>query len=162
MQTFQQYYPMNQNYNQQMQPNPYLQRMEQLQQFQQSLQPQVGAQMSLPNQFSALGKVVENIDTVKTTEIPYQGVYYFPTADGSTIFTKRWLENGQTQILAFKPILEEETIKSSTNDLESVLGANMSVLEGITESLNTLHDKIDKISKENTTLREKKGEVADE
>ena len=160
MQTFQQYYPINQNYNQQMQPNPYMQRMEQLQQFQQSLQPPI--QQPMQNQFSALGKVVENIDTVKTTEIPYQGVYYFPTADGSTIFTKRWLENGQTQILAFKPILEEETVNSSTNDLESVLGANMSVLEGITESLNTLHDKIDKISKQNTTSRAKKGEVADE
>lgn len=160
MQTFQQYYPINQNYNQQMQPNPYMQRMEQLQQFQQSLQPPI--QQPMQNQFPALGKVVENIDTVKTTEIPYQGVYYFPTADGSTIFTKRWLENGQTQILAFKPILEEETVNSSTNDLESVLGANMSVLEGITDSLNTLHDKIDKISKQNTTSRAKKGEVADE
>ena len=160
MQTFQQYYPINQNYNQQMQPNPYMQRMEQLQQFQQSLQPPI--QQPMQNQFPALGKVVESIDTVKTTEMPYQGVYYFPTADGSTICTKRWLENGQTQILAFKPILEEETVNSSTNDLESVLGANMSVLEGITDSLNTLHDKIDKISKQNTTSRAKKGEVADE
>ena len=80
MQTFQQYYPINQNYNQQMQPNPYMQRMEQLQQFQQSLQPPI--QQPMQNQFPALGKVVENIDTVKTTEIPYQGVYYFPTADG--------------------------------------------------------------------------------
>lgn len=160
MQTFQQYYPMNQNFSQPIQPNPYMQRMEQLQQFQQSLQPPI--QQPMQNQFSALGKVVENIDTVKTTEIPYQGVYYFPTADGSTIFTKRWLENGQTQILAFKPILEEEMINSSINDLESVLGANTSVLEGITESLNNLHEKIDKISKQNTTSRAKKGEIADE
>lgn len=160
MQTFQQYYPMNQNFSQPIQPNPYMQRMEQLQQFQQSLQPPI--QQPMQNQFSALGKVVENIDTVKTAEIPYQGVYYFPTADGSTIFTKRWLENGQTQILAFKPILEEEMINSSINDLESVLGANTSVLEGITESLNNLHEKIDKISKQNTTSRAKKGEIADE
>ena len=160
MQTFQQYYPMNQNFSQPIQPNPYMQRMEQLQQFQQSLQPPI--QQPMQNQFSALGKVVENIDTVKTTEIPYQGVYYFPTADGSTIFTKRWLENGQTQILAFKPILEEEMINSSINDLESVLGANTSVLEGITESLNNLHEKIDKISKQNTTSRAKKREIADE
>ena len=53
-------------------------------------------------------------------------------------------------------------INSSINDLESVLGANTSVLEGITESLNNLHEKIDKISKQNTTSRAKKGEIADE
>ena len=161
MQTFQQYYPMNQNYNQQMQPNPYLQRMEQLQQFQQTLQPPI--QQPMANQFPTLGKIVESIDIVKATDIPMDGnMYYFPTADGSAVYGKRWMNNGQTQILAFKPILEEEMIKSSTNDLESVLGANMSVLEGIADSLNTLHDKIDKISKQNTTSRSKKGDVADE
>ena len=161
MQTFQQYYPINQNYNQQMQPNPYLQRMEQLQQFQQTLQPPI--QQPMANQFPTLGKIVESIDIVKATDIPMDGnMYYFPTADGSAVYGKRWMNNVQTQILAFKPILEEEMIKSSTNDLESVLGANMSVLEGITESLNTLHDKIDKISKQNITSRAKKGEVADE
>lgn len=161
MQTFQQYYPMNQNFSQPIQSNPYMQRMEQLQQFQQSLQPPI--QQPIQNQFPALGKIVESIDIVKATDIPMDGnMYYFPTADGSTIFGKRWLANGQTQILAFKPILEEEMINSSINDLESVLGANTSVLEGITESLNNLHEKIDKISKQNTTSRAKKGEIADE
>ena len=148
-------------YQQPIYQNPYMDnRMANLQALQQSLQPPI--QQPMQNQFPTLGKVVENIDTVKTTEIPYQGVYYFPTADGSTIFTKRWLENGQTQILAFKPILEEEMINSSINDLESVLGVNTSVLEGIAESLNNLHEKIDKISKQNTTSRAKKGEIADE
>lgn len=161
MQTFQQYYPINQNYNQQMQPNPYMQRMEHLQQFQQSLQPPI--QQPMQNQFPALGKIVESIDIVKTTDIPMDGnMYYFPTADGSAVFGKRWLANGQTQILAFKPILEEETIKSSTNDLESLYGANKEVLDGILDNLNTLNEKIDKISKQNTTSRAKKGEVSDE
>ena len=161
MQTFQQYYPINQNYNQQMQPNPYMQRMEQLQQFQQTLQPPI--QQPIANQFPALGKIVESIDIVKATDIPMDGnMYYFPTADGSAVFGKRWLSNGQTQILAFKPILEEETIKSSTSDLELLYGANKEVLEGILANLNTLNEKVDKISKANTPTRAKKGEVADE
>ena len=161
MQTFQQYYPINQNYNQQMQPNPYLQRMEQLQQFQQTLQPPI--QTPIQNQFPALGKIVESIDIVKATDIPMDGnMYYFPTADGSAVYGKRWMNNGQTQILAFKPILEEETIKSSTNDLELLYGANKEVLEGILDNLNTLNEKVDKISKVNTPTRAKKGEVADE
>ena len=161
MQTFQQYYPVNQTYNQPMPLNPYMQRMEQLQQYQQAIQPPA-PQPAIQNQFSALGKVVENIDTVKTTEIPYQGVYYFPTADGSVIYSKQWLPSGQTQILAFKPILEEETVKVTTNELETVVGANSSVLEGIMESINTLHEKIDKISKQNTVSKAKKEIVADE
>ena len=161
MQTFQQYYPINQNYNQPMQPNPYMQRMEQLQQFQQSLQPPI--QPPIQNQFPALGKIVESIDIVKATDIPMDGnMYYFPTADGSAVYGKRWMNNGQTQILAFKPILEEETIKSSTNDLETFYGANKEVLEGILDNLNTLNEKVDKISKANTPTRAKKGEVADE
>lgn len=161
MQTFQQYYPINQNYNQPMQPNPYMQRMEQLQQFQQSLQPPI--QPPIQNQFPALGKIVESIDIVKATDIPMDGnMYYFPTADGSAVYGKRWMNNGQTQILAFKPILEEETIKSSTNDLETLYGANKEVLEGILDNLNTLNEKVDKISKANTPTRAKKGEVADE
>lgn len=161
MQTFQQYYPMNNGFNQQVQPNPYLQRMENLQQFQQSLQPPI--QPPIQNQFPALGKIVESIDIVKATDIPMDGnMYYFPTADGSAVYGKRWMNNGQTQILAFKPILEEETIKSSTNDLETLYGANKEVLEGILDNLNTLNEKVDKISKANTPTRAKKGEVADE
>ena len=158
-------YP-NSNYYSQYQPqfNPYMQRMENLQQFQQALQQPISpAQMSATTQFAPMGKIVESMDIVRVTDIPMDGnMYYFPTADGSTIFGKRWLANGQTQILAFKPILEEEMINSSINDLESVLGANTSVLEGITESLNNLHEKIDKISKQNTTSRAKKGEISDE
>ena len=161
MQTFQQYYPMNQNYNQQMQPNPYLQRMEQLQQFQQTLQPPI--QQPIANQFPTLGKIVESIDIVKATDIPMDGnMYYFPTADGSAVYGKRWMNNGQTQILAFKPILEEETVNSSTDDLKSILGAKMDVLDGILESINTLNEKVDRISKTNTATRAKKGEIADE
>ena len=117
--------------------NPYMDRLTQLQQYQQSL-----------NTFSALGKIVESEDIVKTTDIPMDGnMYYFPTADGSTVFGKRWLANGQTQILAFKPILSEETTNTSTNELETILNGKMNVLDGVLESLNNLHEKIDKISK---------------
>ena len=160
MQNYQPYLPINQGF-QQMQPNPYMQRMEHLQQFQQTLQPTVPQQ--LQNQFPALGKIVESVDIVKTTDIPMDGnMYYFPTADGSTVFGKRWLANGQTQILAFKPILSEETTNTPTSELETLLNGKMNVLDGVLESLNNLHEKIDKISKSNTTSKAKKESVTDE
>ena len=122
-QSFQQptnYYPYNQ-----MQ----LDRMAQLQHFQQSLQP-------APMQMMTLGKIVDSIDIVKATDIPMDGnMYYFPKADGTEIYAKQWMSNGQTRILAFKQVesdsqgnlaLEQEkintgAIKEFTEVLESKL-----------------------------------------
>ena len=86
------------------QTNPYMQRMEQLQQFQQTINPV----QTVQNQFSALGKMVESIDIVKTTDIPMDGnMYYFPKADGTEIYGKAWMQDGRTRILTFKPVLED-------------------------------------------------------
>ena len=72
-----------------MQNNPYLQRMENLQQFQQAInQPQVTAPMTA---FAPLGKIVESVDIVKVTDIPMDGnMYYFPKADGTEIYSKQF------------------------------------------------------------------------
>ena len=121
---------------QQMMQNPYLQRMENLQQFQQTLQPQA--------QIPALGKVVDSIDAVKATDIPMDGnMYYFPTADGNTVFGKRWLSSGQTQILAFKPVLEDDHNNTSSNGEKIEISAIGDVLDGIQREIKNLYEKID-------------------
>lgn len=157
MQQYQNYYPMYQNnYPQQMQ-NPYMQqRMDNLQQFQQAIQqPQM-----VQNQFMPLGKVVESIDIVKATDIPMDGnMYYFPKADGSMVYSKKWLPNGSTQILAFKPILEDDTNISATEEEKLNLSVLSELLEGIHNDVRTLNDKVDKISKSSRT---KKGVEDDE
>ena len=152
MQQYQSYYqaPM---FNQQQ--NPYMQRMDYLQQFQQSLQQPVPNN----NQLVPMGKIVESVDMVKATDIPMDGnMYYFPTADGSSIFGKRWLSNGQTQILAFKPILEDEPSNLSSNQIQIDFGAINDVLSGIQDDIRMLNDKVDKISK----LSRAKKEVAED
>ena len=99
--------PINQYYQQPYMQNPYMQRMENLQQFQQAIQPQ--AQMQGANNFTPLGKIVDSVDIVKATDIPMDGsMYFFPKADGSMVFGKQWLANGQTRILTFKASLDEE------------------------------------------------------
>ena len=132
-----------------MQPqfNPYLQRMENLQQFQQTIQPPVvPTQMSGANQFPTLGKMVESIDIVKATDIPIDGnIYYFPKADGTEIYSKTWLPNGQTRILTFKPVLEDNPNTLSQNEEKLNLEVLGEVLEGIQNDIKTLTDKIDKI-----------------
>lgn len=144
-----------------MQPqfNPYLQRMENLQQFQQAIQPMATNQM--PTQtYNPFGKVVESMDIVKVTDIPMDGnMYYFPQADGQAIYGKKFLPNGQTQILAFKPFLENEPNILSNDEEKSKFDAIEQVLGGIQNDIKTINEKIDKISK---PTRAKKGDVEDE
>ena len=138
------------------QTNPYMQRMENLQQFQQALQPQPQMQTV---QYQPLGKVVDGIDTVKATDIPMDGnVYYFPTADGSAVFGKQWTMDGKTRILTYKPFEEPNHNEVSSEPKESILEDFRGVLEGIQMDIQTLNDKVDRLGKSKTA----KKEVADE
>ena len=153
----------NQNYYPQMQQqnyNPYIDRMNYLQQYQQNLQqPMLPSQMSGTSQFTPLVKIVESVDIVKATDIPMEGnMYYFPTADGSSIYTKRWLPNGQTQVLAFKPTLDSEPNILPNDEVKMQLGAFSDVLTVIQNDIKLLNDKIDKFSK---PIRAKKESVED-
>ena len=161
MQNYQSYYPFNTNY-QPAQQNPYMQRMEYLQQYQQNLQQPV-PQPQMSNQFPALGKIVESIDIVKATDIPMDGnMYYFPTADGSVVYGKQWMPNGQTRILPFKPILESETENVSISCEKFDLEENKRILEGILNDLQSLNEKVDRMAKPNTPTRNKKESATDE
>ena len=147
-----------------MQPqfNPYLQRMENLQQFQQAIQqPQIApAQVQTVNQFPTLGKMVESIDIVKATDIPIDGnIYYFPKADGTEIYSKTWLSNGQTRILTFKPILDDNPSTLSNDEEKLKFDTIEQVLGGIQNDIKTINEKIDKMNK---STRNKKEAVEDE
>ena len=125
--------------------NPYLDRMNQLQQFQQSLQP---AQVSTPNQFVPLGKMVESEDIVKATDIPMDGnMYYFPKADGSMIFSKQWLPNGTTRLIAFKPILDDDVNNLPQNDLKGEFTLSEEVTGLFLEQFENIISRIDKLEK---------------
>ena len=148
-----------------MQPqfNPYLQRMENLQQFQQAIQqPMVPTSMSGANQFNPFGKIVESMDVVKVTDIPMDGnMYYFPQADGQAIYGKKFLPNGQTQILTFKPILDDNPNTLSQNEEKFDFGAFNELTDTFKEQLNSLTDKIDKIEKYLKPTKAKKEVDAD-
>ena len=123
--------------------NPYLQRMENLQHFQQTLNP-----APVQNQFPALGKIVESMDIVKVTDIPMDGnMYYFPKADGTEIYGKQFGMDGKTRILTFKPLLEDNPSNSPSEDIKTQFGAFGEVLGAIQNDIRMLFDKVDKISK---------------
>jgi hypothetical protein len=146
----------------QMQFNPYMQRMENLQQFQQSLQ-----QPTVTSQVPALGKVVESMDIVKVTDIPMDGnVYYFPKADGEEIYTKQFLPNGQTRILTFKPFENAETNNSADKDLKSQIALSDELTEAFMKRFDDLEmqmkEILSKSAPKNTTSRSKKEVAEDE
>ena len=156
MQTYPTFYPqMNNNYQTPTQ-NPYMDRMAQLQQYQQSLQqPLPPTQMSGANQMSALGKIVDSIDVVKATDIPMDGnAYYFPKADGTEVYCKQWLQNGTTRILTFKPVLEDNPNNLSSEEEKLKFDTFNAILEGIQEDVKTLNEKVDKLSKPTRAKKE--------
>ena len=150
-----------------MQPqfNPYMQRMENLQQFQQAInQPMQNNPNLSPglNMLASLGKVVESMDMVKVTDIPMDGnMYYFPQTDGQAIYGKKFLPNGQTQILTFKPILDDNPNTLSQNEEKFDFGAFNELTDTFIEQLNSLTDKIDKIEKYLKPTKTKKEVDAD-
>ena len=154
--------PINQYYQQTYMQNPYMQRMENLQQFQQAIQPQ--AQMQGANNFTPLGKIVDSVDIVKATDIPMDGsMYYFPKADGSMVFGKQWLANGQTRILTFKAILDEEGNNLSSEAEKFKIEPSDELLEIFQSMFDGVLERIDKLEKSlKPNSRTKKEVNADE
>ena len=163
MQQYQPFYSqMNNNYQTPTQ-NPYMERMAQLQQYQQSLQqPVVPTQMSGANQMSALGKMVDSIDVVKATDIPMDGnAYYFPKADGTEVYCKQWLQNGTTRILTFKPVFEDNTNNVSSDAEKLKFEGFESVLTDISENVDSILEKINEITTPQKTNAKTKKELSE-
>ena len=125
-------------------------RINQLQQYQQSLQqPQQMQIQPQQNQFATIGKIVENVEMTKATEIPMDGnMYYFPKADGTEVYGKRWLPNGTTEIVSYKPYFEnkeQHPSVSMSDEIKTQMGAFGEVLGVIQNELKILSDKVDRI-----------------
>ena len=157
MQPYQNFYSQMSNYGQMM-PNPYMDRMAQLQQYQQNLQqPIVPAQTPVSNQMSALGKMVDSIDVVKATDIPMDGnAYYFPKADGTEVYCKQWLQNGTTRILTFKPVFEDNPNNVSSNTEKLKISISDEVTDAFMKRFDELEKRIDDLMPKKAVSRAKK------
>lgn len=95
------------------------------------------------------GKIVDGIDMVKATEIPFSGFGVFPKGDLTEIYLKSWNNNGTTKIITYKPSLEEETKKED----DAVLSALLNKIENLEKKIDGLFEKkaptIDSVSASN-------------
>ena len=163
MQPYQNFSQMNNPYaqmnNMYAQPNnPYADRMNFLQNYQQSLQqPLPPTQMSGANQMSALGKMVDSIDVVKATDIPMDGnTYYFPKADGTEVYCKQWLQNGTTRILTFKPVFEDNPNNVSSDKEKLKISISDDVTDIFMKRFDELEKRIDDLMPKKTVAKAKK------
>lgn len=163
MQPYQNFSQMNNPYaqmsNMYAQPNnPYADRMNFLQNYQQSLQqPIVPTQTPVSNQMSTLGKMVDSIDVVKATDIPMDGnAYYFPKADGTEVYCKQWLQNGTTRILTFKPVLEDNPNNASSDTEKFKISLSDEVTDVFMKRFDELEKRIDDLMPKRTVARAKK------
>lgn len=139
-----------------MQPqNPYMDRMNFLQNYQQNLQqPLVPTSMSGANQQAMSqqiaginGRIVQAVETINPNEVPMDGsVAFFPKQDLTEIYAKSWNTDGTIRTLTFKPVLNDKTdiLSGDTEKLEFDLSEKAT--EGIMAKLNELSEKIEQLS----------------
>lgn len=83
------------------------------------------------------GKIVDGIDVVKATEIPFSGFGVFPKGDLTEIYLKSWNNNGTTKIITYKPSLEEDTKKED----DAVLSTLLNKIENLEKKIDGLFEK---------------------
>lgn len=169
MSQFPSYYPnpqmnqpnmgMYQNFNPQIN-NPYMDRMNQLQQYQQNL---AGTQMSLPNQQQGLiGKVVNDFAEITANDVPMNGnAAFFPKSDGSELQARSWAANGTIQTVVYRPI-QAENAEQSTSTPQNDFHALNEDVKALREEILARLDSIEKSVAKPAASRGKKGDSDNE
>lgn len=137
------YFPqMNNGYNQQMQ-NPYQQRMDFLQSYQQSLQQPV-QQMQLP--IGLNGKIVPSVEVITANDVPMDGsVAVFPKQDMSEIYVKFWENNGTIRTIVFKPLSEQNPTNLSQTEEKPKFDLSEASTTAFMERFDNLEKQINEL-----------------
>lgn len=163
MQLYQNYLP---QMNSQQYQNPYQQRMDFLQNYQQSLQP-VQAQQPIQQMSTGMnGRIVQSMEMITPNEIPMDcSPAIFPKQDLSEIYVKHWDNNGKIRTIVFKPLLETDPNISSNDTEKSKIDLLQNVTEVFTNRFDRLETQINEILAKSTTktiVSKTKKEVANE
>ena len=95
--------------------NPYMDRMNFLQNYQQSLQ-----QQPMPQQIAGInGRIVQAVENINANEVPMDGsMAFFPKHDMSEIYVKGWNADGTIKTIVYKPYTapkDNQTVNSMAN-----------------------------------------------
>lgn len=143
--------------------NPYMDRMNFLQSYQQSLQqPLVPTQMSganqqpMPQQIAGInGRVVQAVENINANEVPMDGsMAFFPKQDMSEIYVKGWNADGTINTIVYKPYTapkDNQAVNSMTNTENAKFTLSdestqlfLNKFEELSEKIGQLEDRFDK------------------
>ena len=138
--------------------NPYMDRMNFLQNYQQSLQqqPMQMNQQPMPQQIAGInGRIVQAVENINANEVPMDGsMAFFPKQDMSEIYVKGWNADGTIRTIVYKPYTDpkdNQTVNSMANaenakftlsDESTQLFLNK--FEELSEKIGQLEDRFDK------------------
>ena len=83
------------------------------------------------------GKIVDNLETARVTDIPFGGYGVFPKADMSEVYIKTWTNNGTTNTITYKPVVTEEQVEEDKNNLNVILNKIVEIENKIDSILST-------------------------
>ena len=143
MQTYQNFYSQMSNYGQMM-PNPYMDRMAQLQQYQQNLQP-AQIPVTYPQQPQGIiGRAVNDFSEITANDVPMDGrSAIFPKNDMSEIQVRTWGNDGKIITTSYKPILERQNKVADFSILESEK-LKIGLSDDVTDAFMKRFDDIEK------------------
>lgn len=137
--------------------NPYTDRLNFLQNYQQSLQQPIQMnQQPIPQRIAGIsGRMVQSAENINANEVPMDGnVAFFPKQDLSEIYVKGWNGNGAIDTIVYKPYTaakDNQTVNSMANvenakftlsDESTQLFLNK--FEELSEKIGQLEDRFDK------------------
>lgn len=93
---------------------------------------------SPPQSLGLQGKIVENLDMVRVTDVPLGSYGIFPKADLSEIYVKMWNGNGATTIATFQPVIQQENLTKAERESDT----------NILEKIQCLEEKLDALIKQ--------------
>ncbi len=137
--------------------NPYADRLNFLQNYQQSLQqPMQMNQQPIPQQTVGInGRVVQSVENINANEVPMDGsMAFFPKQDLSEIYVKSWNANGRIKTIVYKPYAESDgnNVSNPTTDIENAkftlsdesTQLFLNKFEELSEKIGQLEDRFDK------------------
>ena len=142
--------PYQNNYAQfgQMSPmqNPYAERMNQLQQYQQSLQ-MSPTQMSGTNQTQPIGlncRIIDDFNMIVANDVPMDGNgAVFMKRDGSEMQWRNWSANGTIVTTSYLPVIDQKP-EESTNIPQNDFTALNEDVKALREEINERFDRLEK------------------
>lgn len=143
--------------------NPYADRMNQLQNYQQSLQqPQIP--QSQPQ--GIIGRVVNDFAEITANDVPMNGnAAFFPKADGSELQVRSWSANGTIQTVVYKPVFEqnnEQTANRPQMDFNTLNEDVRALREEILERFDRIEKSMGGSAAKTAGNRTKKGDTENE